>query len=191
MTTEELAAALGKAQADNTALASRIAALEKQTSAEEEEEETEGEQRRPRKSGGGESERDVEHETSKGEIDKSELSAPVRAAVEKLEAGARKLQKRAEEAENIAKAERDKRLLSEAVTKAESLGHAVGDAQEAGPILKALQESLPPEQYEWVEKRFATNENQIARSELFKEYGSGVGGAKLPSDSFDNALAKA
>jgi hypothetical protein len=64
------------------------------------------------------------------------LPAPVRAAFEKQQSDAAAAIKKAEEADKVAKAERDRRLDAEFVTKAEALGQPAT----FGPVLRAVNE---------------------------------------------------
>lgn len=108
------------------------------------------------------------------QINKDELPQAVREALEKAEARAEKLEKKAAEDAKIAKQERDLRLTREFVAKAETeFPNVGGDAGEFGPMLKAMSETLSEDVYKAVETRLRAAEEQVRTSNLFKELGQG------------------
>ena len=95
------------------------------------------------------------------------LDAIEKAYEEKLTA----LTKRAEDAENIAKAERDSRVLKEYIAKAADLASLPIEAAEFGGVLKALAEKAPDEFAKLMP--VLTSANEIAKKgALFAEYGT-------------------
>lgn len=126
------------------------------------------------------------------EINKDELPAPVRAALEKAETDAKanaeraeKAEKAAGEASEIAKAEREQRLTKEFVAKAEGYKALVVKADEFGPVLKEAAEKLSKESFEAIETVLKAADEQIAKGDLFKEQGRSREGQP------DGALAEA
>lgn len=129
-------------------------------------------------------------------VDKSELTPEVRALVEKAEADAavekserEKLAKRVEDAEKLAKAERDERLTRDFVAKAETFKALPVEAEKFGPVLKAASESLSKEEFEALETVLKAADEQIAKSELFKEQGSSR--ESTPTGALADATKKA
>ncbi len=82
-----------------------------------------------------------------------------------------KAEARAEAAEAIAKAERDLRIHREFVAKAESMPMLTENPEQFAEVLKALNEASP-ELCEVVTDIFAAANNQIAKGNLFTEFGS-------------------
>lgn len=119
-------------------------------------------------------------------IDKAELPEPVRAALEKAETDRAAALAKAEEAEQIAKAERDARLTREFVTKAETFKALPVKADEFGPVLKAASESLSAEHYSALEQVLKAADGSLAETDLFKEQGR-----SRPADQPDSAVAAA
>lgn len=106
----------------------------------------------------------------------------VRALIEKAE-------KDAKDASEIAKAERDARLTREYISKAQSLPMLGESAENLGGLLRRVSESLSPEDAATVEKVLKTANEQIAKGNLFTEFGSG-GGSVTVSKSAEAAAAE-
>jgi hypothetical protein len=123
-------------------------------------------------------------------INKDELSPVVREALEKAEADRVALAKRAEEAERIAKEERDTRITREFVTKAEGYSNLSVDATVFGPVLKAASETLSGEQFEALESVLKSADEAVRAGNLFKEQGQG-GTPVRESDAYSEAVRKA
>jgi hypothetical protein len=116
----------------------------------------------------------------KGEelVDKSDLPAPVRAALEKAEADNKAMAERLQKAEDatkaaddLAKAERDTRLTREFVTKAEGYRALVLKAETFGPVLKEASEKLSKESFDAIDTVLKAADAAIAQTDLFKEQG--------------------
>lgn len=112
------------------------------------------------------------------EINKEDLPAPVRAALEKAEATAADALKRAESAETIAKAESLKVRKSEFIAKAESLPfvHGGETKEQYGERLMKMADALDDESWAAFEKSEIAKNEQLRKSALFQEIGSGAGG---------------
>jgi hypothetical protein len=81
--------------------------------------------------------------------------------------------KRAEDAEKIAKEEREIRLRSEHINKAErEFGHLPGTAVEKGEMLLELRKSCSPELFSKVEAVFKSAEEMATNSKLFTQLGA-------------------
>jgi hypothetical protein len=111
------------------------------------------------------------------------LPEPVRKRIEETE-------KRARDAEEAAKAERDKRLTAEYVAKAQTFKALPVKADEFGLVLKRLAECAPSESdYAEIERVLKAAEAQLQQSDLFKE--RGVPGEATATSAIDeiNKLA--
>jgi hypothetical protein len=86
------------------------------------------------------------------------------------------LEKRAKEAEEVAKRERDERVLREYVAKAREFRGLPVQPEEFGKVLKALAEKAP-EEYKQVEDVLKAADEAIAKGKLFAEIGKGGSGA--------------
>lgn len=161
---EELSAALEKAEAERDELATKVAKLEKKLA------------------------KAVPAEPE--QINKDELPRAVREALEKAEKRAEKLEKKAAEDAEIAKAERNLRLTREFVAKAQSEFPLVaGDASEFGPVLKRAAEMLSKEDYDLLEQRLVASNEQIHQGDLFKQAGDNRDGQR--TDGLDEVARKA
>jgi hypothetical protein len=78
---------------------------------------------------------------------------------------------RAEQAEGIAKAERDYRLNQEYVSKAQSYVNLPLDSQEFGPVLKRLHDVMEQADVEVIEKALSAANETLATSGIFTEIG--------------------
>jgi hypothetical protein len=105
------------------------------------------------------------------ELSKSLEDEDLRGEVSKAMEIVKAANERAEEAEKIAKAERDERLLREFVAKAQSYTSLPVDPAEFGPVLKKLSETLSTEEYEAVTKALAAGNETMANASLFGEIG--------------------
>jgi hypothetical protein len=85
------------------------------------------------------------------------------------------LEKRAKEAEEVAKRERDERVLREYVAKAQAFRGLPVQPDEFGKVLKSLAEKAP-EEYQKVEDVLKAADEAIAKGKLFAEVGKSGGG---------------
>lgn len=85
------------------------------------------------------------------------------------------LQKRAQTAEEIAKAEKEARITKEYVAKAAQFTHLGINAEELGPVLKSLAE-VNPEGYAKLEATLKAANTAIEKSALFQEVGKSGSG---------------
>lgn len=99
-----------------------------------------------------------------------------REAIQKALDAVEKANERAEEAETIAKAERDFRLNQEYITKARSLVNLPINAEEFGPVLKRLNETMEEEEVESIMKALSAANESIADAGVFTEVGKRGGG---------------
>jgi chromosome segregation ATPase len=106
----------------------------------------------------------------------------VRALIEKAEQSAK-------EASEIAKAERDARLDREFISKAESMPMLAEDKTEFGTLLRKAHEALGDEDFGKFEQVLKTANEQIAKGNLFSEFGHG-GGETTISKSVEAAAAE-
>lgn len=132
-------------------------------------------------------------------INKADLPEPVRKALEKAEeaeklakAEREALAKRVEDSETIAKAERDLRVTREFVAKAAGYSALSIEAEKFGPVLKAASETLSKEAYEAIETVLKAADNQVdANNMLLKSLGQdgepdgGGGGSDLTRKADD------
>lgn len=125
-------------------------------------------------------------------MNKAELPAPVREALEKAEREAEQLRKEAKEAQEIAKAERDQRVTREFIAKAEEYKALSVAPAEFGPLLKAANEKLSESEYAELERVLKSADEQITKGDLFKEAGrGGVPRRSGDGDAYQKALSKA
>lgn len=124
-------------------------------------------------------------------MNKAELPAPVREALEKAEKEAEQLRKEAKEAQEIAKAERDQRVTRDFIAKAEEYKALSVAPAEFGPLLKAANEKLSESEYAELERVLKSADEQIARGDLFKEAGRGGVPRRSGEDGYQKALSKA
>lgn len=125
----------------------------------------------------------------KAELEKADLPPAVKAALEKAEADRAEDRKRIAKAEADAKAERDARLNKEFVAKAEEFKGLTVEPAKLGPILKAASEKLDKADFEELERVLKAADEQVAKSELFKE--AGANGTVTPSGAYEEATKKA
>jgi hypothetical protein len=105
------------------------------------------------------------------ELSKNLESEEVREEVSKAMEIVKAANARAEEAEKIAKAERDQRLVREFVAKAQSFTSLPINPETFGPVLKKLSEALSDEEYDAVTKALAAGNETMANASLFGEIG--------------------
>jgi hypothetical protein len=138
---------------------------------------------------------DDESHDEGGDVSKAELPPELRKRLEKIESDAEtriaKAEKRAEGAEAIAKGELDRRVEAEYIAKAQTLEHLPVQAQSFGPLLKRASESLSAEDMGALQAVLKAADEQIAKGDLFREVGAGVGGQALPDGADAEILAKA
>jgi hypothetical protein len=132
----------------------------------------------------------------KSKVGKSDLDSILKAhpevaqAISKAQAAADAATKRAEQAEKIAKKERDQRLEGEFIAKAKTLD-ALGI--EHDPVAKALQEmaeKVTPETNETIWKTLHAANEQARSGEIFKEIGSSARGGMKTGEA-ETDLTKA
>lgn len=121
-------------------------------------------------------------------VDKSDLPPAARAALEKAEGLAKAADERAEKAEKLAKAERDARVEREFITKAENEFPHLGKADELGPRLMRMSETLSKDDFDAHLAELKTANARIDTGRLFDEIGksgdpapAGAGTAELDS----------
>jgi hypothetical protein len=146
------------------------------------------------KSPGEGGDKDDTTDPKKPPVKKEDLSPEARAALEKAESDnaalaerLTKAEKQAEAADELAKAERNQRVTREFISKAEELRALPAQAVTLGPILKSADEGVPltKEQNEELNRILKAADEQIRRSDLFKE----VGASTAPGSGTD-ALSK-
>lgn len=169
MTPEEMQAALKKAEEDTKAAEKdRDDALAKAETAEAEKAELE------KMAGGGKAKPakgDEDDEDDDEKMKKAELPEAVRAHLEKADAEMVELRKRAESAEEIAKAERETRETAEFIQKAEKELPHMGDPEVVGKRLKKFSETLEKAEFdEYFREQAAINE-QLRKGSIEAEYG--------------------
>lgn len=128
-------------------------------------------------------------------IDKSELPEPVRAALEKAEAEnaanlqrLEKAEKDAAESAKLAKAERDARIEREFITKAENDFPHLGKAEDLGPRLKRMSETLSKDDFDAHLNELKAANARIETGELFAELGKS--GDPAPEGTGSGELAE-
>lgn len=116
---------------------------------------------------------DEEDDGDEDDLTKADLTPAVRSILEKRDAQVAELQKRAESAEEIAKAERDERVAKEFISKAEKELPNLGEPEAIGAELKKFSEVLSKDEFdEHLRRQLALNA-QMDSSELFKQSGYG------------------
>jgi hypothetical protein len=189
MTPEEMQAALKKAEEDTKAAEKdRDDALAKAEAAEAEKAELE------KMAGGGKAKpaKGDDDEDDDEEMKKAELPEAVRAHLAKADAEMVELRKRAESAEEIAKAERETRETAEFIQKAEKELPHMGDPEVVGKRLKKFSETLEKAEFdEYFREQAAINE-QLRKGSIEAEYGrSGQRVASPSGPGLPEALSKA
>lgn len=187
MTPEEMKAALEKAEKD------RDEALAKAEAAENAKAELEkaagGGKAKPADGKPADEENDPDATTA--DLSKADLPEAVKAHLAKADAELAELRKRAESAEEIAKAERDARETAEFIQKAERELPHMGSPDVVGARLKRLSETLTKAEYdEFYREQSAINE-QLKKGAVFQEYGTGGPGAPASAPGLPEALSKA
>ncbi|MCL6597951.1 MAG: hypothetical protein K6T81_04355 [Alicyclobacillus macrosporangiidus] len=99
------------------------------------------------------------------------------------------MEKRAREAEEIAKRERDERVLREYIAKAQAFRGLPVQPEEFGKVLKALAEKAP-EEYQKVEDVLKAADEAIAKGKLFAELGKGGSGVTVGAYAQLQSIAK-
>lgn len=117
------------------------------------------------------------------ELAKNLEDEDTREAVNKALEAVSKAEARAEEAETIAKAERDHRLTQEYIAKAKTYVNLPVDPSEFGPVLKRLHETMPDEDVELLTKALSSSNELVASTGIFSEIGKqgGAGGYEVIS----------
>jgi hypothetical protein len=135
---------------------------------------------------------------AEAEVNKADLPPAVRAALEKAEEREKEATRKADEAmlkaeaaDKIAKEERDTRVTQEFITKAEGFKALPVKPASFGPVLKRASEKLDKADFDALDELLKAADEQIAKGDLFKEMGAGVGGSVLPSDSLGELQRKA
>lgn len=85
------------------------------------------------------------------------------------------IEKRAKEAEGIAKRERDARITKEFISKAAEFKALPIRPEEFGPVLKSVSEAVSPEIYQKVESVLEAANELVEKSKVFDEFGKGTG----------------
>jgi len=116
------------------------------------------------------------------ELSKSLEDEDTREAVNKAMEAVSKANERATEAETIAKAEREHRLNQEYIAKARAYTNLPVDAEEFGPVLKKLDETLSEDEQGIIEKVFNAANERVAAGGTFDEIGKrGIDGYEAVS----------
>src|ERR1700676_2436174 len=189
MTPDEMQAALVKAEeATEAAEKDRDDALAKADAAEKEKAELE------KQAGGGKAKpapKVDDDEDDEDELKKAELPDAVKAFLAKQEGEVAELRKRAESAEEIAKAERDERVKAEFIQKAEKELPHMGAPEVVGARLQKLSEKLTKEEFdEFYREQSAINE-QLRKGSIEAEYDrSGQRAAPPSTPGLPEAMAK-
>lgn len=111
------------------------------------------------------------------ELAKSLQDEDQRESIAKAEKLVKMANERAEAAETIAKAERDHRLTQEYISKARSFSNLPVNAQEFGPVLKRLHETMEEDDVALIEKALSTANESV--SNYFGEIGKRGDNAEL------------
>ncbi len=110
-------------------------------------------------------------------IDQTDPKAVFEAALAKADpmvaAVMKRQQEQLDEAERVAKAERDARLTAQYVSKAEALPMISEDKAGLATLLRTMADKLTPEEVEKVETILKAANEQIAKGDLFSEFGKG------------------
>lgn len=121
-------------------------------------------------------------------VAKGELPAEVREMIAKAERETEKLRKQAADAEKLAKEERDRRVEREFVEKAEREFPYLGSAQELGPRLMRMADTLSKEDYDAHLTELRAANERLEKSALFEEIGKSgqpAGGAENPAQEIE------
>lgn len=190
-TSEELTAALEKAEQDRDAAATRAEKSEEQvaTLTKQVEDLTVKVNKATND--------DDQQDDDEIDLEKADLPAAVKTALRKAQereaADAERIAKaesEAAEASQIAKAERDARVTREFVTKAEQYGALPGvNAETFGPVLKSASEKLTKDESDALETVLKAANEAISKSELMKEQGRG-GRTEAAADSARAEVSK-
>jgi hypothetical protein len=114
----------------------------------------------------------------------------IRAMLAKAETEAAELRKAAQEATDLAKAEREIRVTREFIAKADEYRALPLDGTVFGPVLKAASEKFSKEENDELIRVLKAADEQIAKSDLFKEQGRSTDGNPESATATD-ALQKA
>lgn len=191
MTAEEMQAKIDKAEADSKEAQEKAEATVKAAQEAQEKAETERDEalEKAKKKPGTDEDESGEATT------KSDLPPEVVAHLEKAEAAANerieKAEKAAADAEEIAKAERDRRVTADFISKAEGFNALPMAATELGPVLKRASEGLSKEDFDALDSLLKAANEQVARGDLYKAVGADVGGSRVPSDAYGEVQQKA
>jgi len=98
------------------------------------------------------------------------------------------IQKSAEEAQAIAKAEQEARIDREFVAKAETFDH-LGETRQVADLLKSAAASMPEADYAALEGLLAAANGKIDSGALFAELGKSAGGTAAGNDRIEKAAA--
>lgn len=128
-----------------------------------------------------------------GDEDESEqeMSKAMQAKLEKAEADRVALEKRVTDAEELAKSERDLRVTSEFITKAEGYTSLSVKPAEFGPVLKRISEKVEKADFEVLEQLLDASNEQVSKGDLYRELGSSVGGQAKPDTAYAEVQQKA
>lgn len=96
------------------------------------------------------------------------------------------IQKKAEDAEALAKAEQEQRIDREFLAKAATLDH-LGEAREVADLLKSASAHLPEADFQALESLLTRANGRVESGELFAEIGKSGGGALGGSDRIEKA----
>lgn len=121
-----------------------------------------------------------EEQSFLSELAKSLEGEDTQQAVAKAQELVKQANQRAEQAEEIAKAERDHRLNEEYVAKAKSYVGLPVDPTEFGPVLKRLHETMPEADVTVIEKALSAANETIASGGFFSEIGKNAPGTTTP-----------
>jgi hypothetical protein len=102
-----------------------------------------------------------------------------------------KAQREAEEAREIAKAERDARITREYIEVAKSLQMIDGDSEHLGRVLKSLSEHLPEDLASEVSSLLVTANERLEKSALFGEIGTAVPAVSSSVEALASEIRKA
>lgn len=136
-----------------------------------------------------EDEVDLEKEDLSPAVRKMLLKAQASEALAKAER--EELKKTAEDAQALAKAERDTRVTREFIAKAETLKSLSQDPQKFGPVLKSVSEKLSKDEADELDRVLKAADEQVRQGLLLKEMGKGGQPAAAPDSAIAKAQAKA
>ncbi len=92
-------------------------------------------------------------------------------AIAKMQAELETLRKRAEDAETLAKAEREERLVREWIEKARAYAALPTTADKLGPVLKRAHAALPAEDFAELERLFAAAHEHMTKAAVYRDLG--------------------